>query len=84
LMGGLDLRYRFYIPEHGETVEDAQEVREKCYSFEDAAEEAAEQYHPGAEWFEGSMLFAVVDEDGKEERLSVLLEYAPRFHASPA
>lgn len=76
------MRYRFYVPDHGESSDDARDVLEKCYSFEDAAEEAAEQYHPGAEWFEGSTLFAVIDENGDERRFDVLLEYAPRFSAT--
>jgi hypothetical protein len=76
------MQYRFYVPEHGETAEDARAIEAKCYSFDDAAEEAAEQYHPGAEWWEGSIVFAILDETGAEGRFSVLLEYSPTFSAS--
>jgi hypothetical protein len=86
------MKYRYFNPDEGETIDDAEpvvttwfvdggfvEVDEFTNDVETAAEVAAEQYQPYAEWYEGSRTFAIVDEQNNVVHVSVELEYAPVY-----
>lgn len=87
------MKYRYFSPEEGKTVKDAQPVittwfingsfveRDDFDSVEEAAEYAAEECQPYAEWHNGSRLFAIVDEQNNITNVNVSLEYVPTFTA---
>jgi hypothetical protein len=87
------MKYRYFNPDDGETIDDALPVTIKWIvngetveqnefdSVEEAAEYAAEECQPYAEWHSGSRLFAIVDEQNNVVNVDVEIEYTPTFTA---
>ena len=88
------MKYRYYLPEDGETIEDAREVTRRRFSLatrdfvldddfeddEDAAAAAAEKHfdESSGDW-DGVYRFAIVDAHDRETLYDVEPEYVPRF-----
>ena len=92
------MRFRYYVPDDGDAVDDAREVYyeryvggfepwEKHYEFddhEDAAEYAGKLHHERSapDWNDGEVTIAIVDTNGAIEVFDVSLEYTPSFSVS--
>jgi len=87
-----EMKYKYFSPDVDETIDDAQPVTKSVFvqgefvdsddftdDVEYAAEIAAEEYHPHAEWHDDEHVFAIVDEDNNVTNVSVEIEYAPTF-----
>jgi hypothetical protein len=74
---------KYYIPDHGYTQEDAEEVPNcKESDPEDFAKIAADWCHARKDGWEWTwpVIFAVIDESGKEHRIEVSREIVPEFY----
>jgi hypothetical protein len=76
-------RVHYWLPENGMERDDAYQCDSTAYDLQDAAEEAADDYHSNHDGWEASWPQVIcVEQDGKTGRFSVDREARPHFMAS--
>lgn len=78
-------RFQYWIPSYGQDASDANDIEADVWDIEDAAVEAAEDYHSNHDGWESSWpLLITVLADGVTKTFSVDREAVPQFWASPS